>query len=287
VSDFKLNPELVKAGFQLVKPTEHRRFIISSAARDKCGKTHFACTLPDPICYFNLDFGDEGVLDKLVRPPFLKRIARVNIQIPATKSTKERVSNEHQQKYVRLWETFNEQFLMACDSGSFRTVVVDTHDEAWALLRLARFGKLEQIMPEQYGPVNAEFSELSYYPRTKPGLNAVYIHKMGKQYTADKKDSTGKRVRGEWNGEWEAKGFNTMSYIATLNIEHGRYLKSDGTKGFCVKIVNSRDNPELDGTTFTDGEPLPNPKGPVIDISCTFPFIASQVMEGTAEEDWQ
>ena len=64
-----------------------------------------------------------------------------------------------------------------------RTISVDTATELWELLRMARFGKLTQVMPYQYGPVNAEFRSLirMAYASDK---NLILLHKMRKVYKA-------------------------------------------------------------------------------------------------------
>ncbi len=48
----------------------------------------------------------------------------------------------------------------ALESKEIKSIVIDTASEAWELVRLARFGKLTQVMPQHYGPVNTEFRDM-------------------------------------------------------------------------------------------------------------------------------
>ena len=57
-----------EAGFHKAETIEtHKRLIVSIAALEKCGKTHFALTAPGPIAYFNFDIGVEGVIGKFCK----------------------------------------------------------------------------------------------------------------------------------------------------------------------------------------------------------------------------
>jgi hypothetical protein len=40
------------------------RLIASVSGKEKTGKTHFALTAPEPIIFFNIDVGTEGVVGK-------------------------------------------------------------------------------------------------------------------------------------------------------------------------------------------------------------------------------
>lgn len=268
-SIFKLKPELIKGGFKVVKPNVNPRLIISSSAHEKCGKTHWAIQAPGPVAYFNSDRGDEGVVDKLSAG---LDIAQYDIIIPPPKRGDSEESKKS--KYSKIWDDFAEHFRLACESGQFRTLVVDTHGEMWGLVRLARFGKLEKVLPEHYPPVTAEFVELSQYPKSFRGLNAIYIHKLGKQYTAGK---DGKR--GEWNGAWESKSCGDLKYVANVNIEHFRYTRDDRPDpGFALKVINNRLRPELDGTVYDDS---------IDQEFMTFKALARDIYPDTPDTYWE
>lgn len=270
---------LLKAGFSLVRSVPRRRLIISSqgvaTARnsngEKCGKTDWACRwAPEPICYFNTDQGDEGVVDKIAA--FGRRIVKYDVLVRPGKA---------QDAYLKLWDKFEEDFRLACSSKYFRTVVVDTHGDLWKLLRLAKFGKLAQVPPEKYDEVNAVFEEISNFPKAPEcgDLNAIYTHKLSKEYSAGGKDKvTGKRERGEWTGGYERKGYSNIGAIAQVNLENYRYPREGLTPGFGIRIINNRLNPECDELELDDS----------IDSSLmSFQQLALELFPGTQEKDWK
>lgn len=261
---FRLPPALAAAGFSLIRPNVNRRLIVNSRGHDKCGKTYWACRAPSPICYINTDQGQEGVLDELVRKGLTCGAQFDVILKPGRKKD----------EYEKTWDKFEAAFKTACESKVFRTIVIDTHTELWALLRLARFGKLSQVLPEHYAPVNSEFEEFTNYPKQFQGLNAVYIHKMSKEYKGGK-DASGKKERSEWTGNYERRGYNGMDYIAAVNLEHFRYTRMDETRGFGIRVLNNRLNPECDGLEFTD------------ELDTSFAFLATQLFPDTTEDDWK
>jgi hypothetical protein len=276
---------LLRAGFSLVRSTPRRRLIISSqgvaTARnpngEKCGKTDWACRwAPEPICYFNLDRGEEGVVDKLAS--YGRRIVKYDVVIPNDTTRDEAKKKE---VYSKIWDKFEEDFKLACVSKYFRTVVGDTWGELWRLLRLAKFGKVKQVAPENYDEVNALFEEISNYPKSPEcgDLNAIYIHKLGKEYSAGGRDkATGKRERGEWTGGYERKGYSNIGAIAQVNLEHYRYPREGSTPGFGIRVINNRLNPECDDVELDDS----------IDSSLmSFQQLAMELFPGTVEKDWR
>lgn len=260
MGNVQLNKELLGMGFSLVKKNADPRAIIASHAHDKCGKTHWAASAKGPVCFFNLDQGDEGVVDKLAS--LGKDIVIKTIKFPKPKMGEK--AEERVKRYEPIYDDFRDSWYKACESKLFNTVVTDTHSHVNELLRLARFGKLEQVVPEAYGPVNAEFEELSNYPKQFPGLNAIYIHKLGKKYVK----APGQK-RGEWDGTYERKGYSGMNYVAQVNLEH--YRTEGG--GFGIRIVNNRFQSSLDGMELEDE-------------MCTFQFLMTQLFPDTVEEEW-
>lgn len=261
-------PELAKLGLRRVVSNPHKRMIISSRAHDKTGKTHFAMTAPGPIYYAGTEDGDEGVVDRLAET-LQKVVVQKDFTIPPNKKDKG--------LYEKIWDEFASTWVAVCDSKKFRTLVVDNTGDLWALIRLARFGKLTQVMPENYGPVTAEFEELMNYPKKFPNLNVVYIHRLTKEYKPGKDGNK----RGEWTGQYEMKGCNSMPYLVQVNIEHFRYLRDDNKRGFGIRIINSRLNGSTDGVELTD-----NFEGLGIDM-CNFQSLGVTMFPESTEDDWK
>jgi hypothetical protein len=193
------------------------RLIVSVSGMEKQGKTHFALTAPDPMALFDMDMGLEGVVQKFSK----KTIWTADYKI---------IPNDPNSWEV-TWEKLRSSYKQVLTNQAIRTVVVDTATEQWELLRLARFGKLTQVMPHNYGPVNAEYREMirQAYLSDK---NLVLIHKMKNEYLNDKR--TGRKERA---------GFADTAFLVQMNVEVWR--DADGVFG--LTIVDSRQNPDLCG----------------------------------------
>ena len=140
-----------------------------------------------------------------------------------------------------------------------RSIVWDTATEVWELIRLARFGKLAQVLPVQYGPVNAEMRGLirTAYDSNK---NFVMLHKMKAEYINDRR-----------TGKYERAGFGDSEYLVQVNL---RTTYDPEERTFGIEILNCRQNMTLCNQAFAG------------DL-CSFPMLAIQIIEGTALEDWE
>lgn len=256
---FILTKEMVELGFHEMPTETTPRLMISTEAHEKCGKTHFMMSAPEPIFFLNFDEGYEGVAKKFRH----KRIVKADCIVKPGKGKTE---------YEKQWKKAKEAFILACDSKRFRTVVVDVADEMWELIRLAEFGKLTQVLPENYGPVNAEFEELMNFPKSYPGLNAIYAHKVGKEYA--KKNPADKR--GDWTGKYERKGYKNMGYLVQVNLEHYRFT-GDGKTAFGIRVKNNRIDPQaFDGLELTTEE-----------TNCDFAALAQEFFPEADKSLWR
>ena len=197
--------KMKKAGFIEAKDREVLpRIILSIAGLEKQGKTHFALTAPGPIAMFSTDIGEEGVVTKFTddKDVYIMSVARVDEDDP------EQAEDEY--------ERFHKAYISMLRGNDVRTIILDTATEIWELLRMARFGKLTQVMPYQYGPVNAEYRALirEAYNYDK---NLILLHKMKAQYINDKR-----------TGEWERAGFGDTGFLVQVNAQIYRYSPADG-----------------------------------------------------------
>ena len=209
---------LPNTNFKKADDSVKHRLIASISAVEKQGKTHFALTAPGPIALFDFDNGLEGVLHKFSKK---KEIMVSEYKIGNAQT---------QETYIPVWDRFKREFLATMRPGNgVRTVIVDTATEAWELIRLARFGKLDQVLPRYYGPLNAEFKELIRIAYTSD-KNLLLLHKMKAEYINDK--STGKMTRAGWGD---------TGYFVQVNLE----LWRDPDDGFTALVRDCRQNSEL------------------------------------------
>lgn len=228
--------------FRRVQRVVKRRLIVSVQGMPKQGKTHFSCTAPGPIAFLNFDMGDEGVVDAKF-PEKDIHIADYRVAFPY-----------EQPKADAAYKQFVNDYKAALGSD-MRSVIIDTAVELWELERLAKLGKLSNVMPLQYGPVNKEYQELirkAYDSDT----NLILIHKLRKRYVND-----------QWDGSWERGGFHDTGYLVQASVE---CYKEDGI--WKLKVLESRQNPKADGVV------IENP---------TFAKLGMLIFPDSKEEDWQ
>jgi hypothetical protein len=235
----------IKAGSDTVK-----RLIMSIDGLEKNGKNHFAFTAPGPLAVISLDNGLDGVVQKFQRE---KEIYVAQYRSPIqTGATAQDVSNSAQ----ATWKGIATDYLEALETKEMRSVILDTGTEMWETLRLARFGKLTQVMPHHYGPVNAEWRDVvrQAYDHDK---HVLYLHKLKDDYVNDKR-----------TGEYKRSGMSDMGFLVQVA---GRCWKdpkvTEVPDKFHFTISDCRFNPELEGLDFAGEE-------------CNFPFVASYVLYG-------
>jgi hypothetical protein len=275
----KLSKELIAAGFSTPKDTPCRRLVIATVgmaspatpAGEKTGKTHWALHGPQPVMVLATDTGTEEVARKCQaegREVYVKQIDPPIV--PADASVKERAK-----LYEPVWASAKEAFYSAIEDRGVRTLVVDTFTELWEICRLCRFGKLAQVLPTDYGPVNAEFRELIQHTKKRDDLVVILLHKNKKEYMSK---TTAKGTMDSWTGKWERAGFGDTSFLADINAVNYYYRREleDGTwdKGFGLRVLNSRQEMmDLEGMEL---------EGPMN----TFQMLATLAFPGTTEEEW-
>jgi hypothetical protein len=250
-------------------PPRHLIAAIDGLPRE--GRTHLSLTAPYPLAYMQMDPGGDDVLHKfLPGGEFHRKGSKMfhsayYVDVPPGLSPLE-VSKIAD----RIWMRSAKDFEVALPE--MRTIVVDTCSEWFTCLKLARFGKLTQVMPEDYGPVYAEFRRL-IRKAYQHECNVLLLHKLKEEYTRDEKytnaSGQARRVPGKKTGNLVREGWNGLKY--EVQIEARAFKDED--REFNLEIVNCRQNPKL------DGEVLPQ-------ALCNFQNLAMAVYPGTKKADW-
>jgi len=244
-----LNNRLKKQGFISAKDRDViERIIMSIDGLEKQGKTHFALTAPGPIAMFSTDIGEEGVVSKFEDK---------DIWIMSIDKVGEDSAEEAPKEYAR----FHKAYTSMLRGDDVRTIILDTATEIWEILRMARFGRLTQVMPYQYGPVNAEYRALirGAYNYNK---NLILLHKMKPKYVNDKRTS-----------EYERAGFSDTGFLVQVNTQIYRYSPEDGGE-FVLYVKDCRQEASLAGEEF-------------VGSMCNFPFLASMILPNISYENWE
>jgi len=231
-----------------------RRLVVALDGLEKSGKNHFAFTAPAPLAVISTDVGTEGVIQKFQG---LKEmwVSERKWSPPRRKDNLEEAAAAGR----RVWDALVEDYLVAMKRA--RSIVWDTGTEFWEVLRVARFGKLDQVKPHHYGPVNAEYRELLRMAYDSDHTNLIILHKRKDEY-----------VNNEYTGGTRRAGFADTGFLVQVN---GTTWRGEGEVPDCfhMTIADCRHDPALAGVDLS-GEDF------------TFARLATLVLPETSEDDW-
>lgn len=224
------------------------RLVLSVEGPGKVGKTTFSLSSDrEPILYINANQGDEGVIDKYIGGRGIWRM-----DMPRGRFLVDQLGNDQASKEAgEAWKKFSKGYKKVVGSGG--TVILDTGGEMWELLRLYRFGKLDQVKPHHYAPVNAEYEAIFALALDQPDLTLIAIHELKDQYINEK--FTGKRIRSS---------YKRVEYLCQVLVE----LYKTGTgpdRVYGCRIMECRHSPEVEGMEL-EGD------------MCTFPMLRDLVL---------
>lgn len=224
------------------------------------GRTHLALTAPGPIAIFYCSEKVPGLAEK-VRKATGKRIRGHNFDVPQpyVVGRDDRNKEMAAQAWAKMKAKWTESFTWA------RTIILDTHTDAWELLRVARFGDIKPgggRVDTNYGPVNAEFKSLFSPIRRQEETNIIIIGKTGDEY----KDTSG---IGQKTGKTIPRGMKEVPFMSEVIV---RTHHKPG-ENFRAVIEKGWFNAESETTEFEDDE-------------ITFGDIMSLVT-GTKAKEWE
>jgi hypothetical protein len=185
----------------------------------------------------------EGVVGKFQKQD--KRIMVYDVRVPKENADKD--------VYLPMWENLKSRIKKAYTLRT-GTVVWDTCSEIYELARLAKFGKLTQVMPHNYVEVNNEWRELLRLAYDS-SMNSIFIHKMKPVW-----------INNARTKDFEPTGFGEMDYLSQINLISYRENGDDGPE-FSIFIKDCRQNPTVGGQTLD---------GPL----CNFEMLLSMVHDG-------
>lgn len=226
-------------GFFPVQPsTAKRRMIVSLYGPQKSGKNHLAFTAPGPFGFHSFDYGDEGMIEKFVAgtvtgcPPIKVDKAEyvVDIQEGAT-------PQEVTDKTTPAWQSFMANYRIGL--VKYRTSIIDTGTDAYEMVRMSHFGKLTQVMPHHYAPVNAEFKSLFRQAYSAEGKNLIILARHKEEWLNSIVQGKEKGVK---TGRMIYAGYKDTPYEVQIHIR--TFKDSDG---FGAEILDCRQNPDIEG----------------------------------------
>jgi hypothetical protein len=243
----------------LVTETKPKGILISIDGLQKCGKTEFGLSLPDPLFILNLNLGLDGVIEKHVKAG--RTLYAKDIQIPYTTSLPGQNFTILSQAASEKWKEAILTIQEAIREPSVKSIFIDTGSELWDLLRIARLGKLAQVLPVQYAAVNAEFRQLLQILLVCK-KNVVLSHKVKPEYVNDQKTN-----------RFERAGFGDVGFDVQVELRAERDSKRDGDDQFGATFVDCRANRNLKGTLLTGKD-------------MNFLKVVSLIYPESTEKDW-
>jgi len=247
------------------------RLVLSLEGRHRSGKTHFALTAPKPLVYFPFDRGlsQDFVVSKfsadgggIYVPP--EDFCLPPVPYPLDKDDLDKYRKKMAREAQLVWTRFMQSWERALEGA--KTIVIDTASEQWELLRLARFGKLTQVMPHHYTEVNSEYKSLLNMIN-ESDANLILIHQLKEEWQ-DRVDASGQK-KGSKTGQWVRAGFTKIDYLlhSTLRLA----CSPDGD--FSAEVMDCHQNTDLMGDVLD---------GPM----CSFPMFACQVFPDSDPDEW-
>lgn len=243
-------------GFTIANQKPKYRLILSLEGVEKTGKNHMAFGAPGDVYFHSFDFGDEGVIQKFQND---KKIWKAEYKLKVQPGTAIQDASDTARP---VWERFVQNFREGLQKG--RTTIVDTGTEAYEVLRMAEFGRLTQVMPHHYGPVNQAMKDL-WRSAYDSDSNLIMLHRMKEEW--ETKTVNGKET-GNKTGRWVMAGYSGTYFEAQVCA---RCFKEDGQ--FKLHVFDCRQNPDVEGMVL-EGEML------------SFPMLGQLVFPDSSEEDW-
>lgn len=250
-------------------PTPHR-LVVGIDGLEKVGKSQFALSAPGPMAYQNLDIGLEGVIQKHQTS---KEIWLAEYGILVEKGDDQQaLMLKAAPEFERFVKDWRETVIPGFKSGKLRTGVWDTGTELWELQRMARLGKLTQVMPHHYTALNSEYTNLVREVFETSG-NLIILHKLKQQWT---ENALGKATK---SGNYDRSGFSGTGFLVQVNATVWRErldtdtAVSGPTGPFHLTVRDCRQNPALAGLDL-------------VDEMATFPWLAVNVYPDTDLDDW-
>ena len=241
-----------------VDRSENYNLIVSSEGIGGSGKSHFACTAPDPICFHLFD---PGGLRGLVKNDLFKK---KDIKVIQYNFNPGKLDEGDRPKAAQeALEQFQENQELALRNA--RTIVFDKEDHVWEMLRYA---KLEAVSdrPSNYYELNLEYRGW-FHDAEMAGVNFIVIRGMKEKWGKTGSNKEGKTTFGSL-GELEPRGQKEVPELVQVVLRH----RWDAEVGDFVTTIHEKcrvgNAKELIGTEH---------------VGLTFPELGQLVYPETAE----
>lgn len=265
--------ELQKFGLSNARKPRARRLIACCTGETGTGKTDLALrTMPRPLLVVNIDrnlepleeryFGQDDILIKDIRLP-------------------RKVDQDKDQK---VWDEFRELYEIAVGKRLVRSVMIDTLDATYDLLRRAKLGTLDfgEAPQSAFSTVNSSMKWIHSFAKDND-VNLLCTHRPKDEYLTvigrngrKTGQASGKRKRAGWkDAEFEAQVCFELS--KRDRDEEGNPIS--GLDRYVLTFQKCTANPEI--------EEEDNPCHTLTGADITWANIGVLAQPWTTTEDWQ
>ena len=229
------------------------------------GKSTLALTAPGPIAYMHAAEKIVGIVEPFARK---KDVRLYNFGATFPGGNPQATAKAANEVWMRMCEAWYDAY------GWARTIVWDTHDEGWELIRLARFGGLKPTggrVDANYGPVNAEFKALFKRFREQDRANVILIGHTKDEYVKSK-TTGGSEGMGQRTGNTIVAGQKDVVKSCDVSVRMRKDFDDDGSLKFFARIEKGWMNAQVEGIELEDD-------------MATFSEIMS-IVTGLEAEEW-
>jgi hypothetical protein len=225
--------------------------------------------------HLDLDEGSEDVNDQIVKQLGRDDIITIPIRTPVFNAKDTDQVKALQGFASDAWNVLYHSMTEAVTCG-FRSIVLDTGDEAWRILRMGLFGKLAGVKQMDYDVPNLMMTKFLRLPQ-EHGINFFCTHKVSEtwvteKYRTDKGEEKERRVP---SGMFAREGFKDTDYIFRVDIEHMNKPGPDGLGlEFGFRVLRCTANSSITGMEFWGDD-------------ATVPMLGQVVYEASSESDWE
>ena len=206
--------------------------VVSVSGIPKTGKTHFACTFPEPIKLFSFDRGAARVLRNLPD----RKVDVESITLPIIEDTTDTWA-------LPIWESFYAKYKETVAEGKYQTIILDTATAVEEVLRQAVLEYAQELAAEknrnkqrlattEYLSRNLKMSAI-FDQAKDAGINLVVIQYLRERWV--KKPGTD---QFEPTGEMIIDGWARTEGQADINIE----MTTKDKAGKTVMIATIKSN---------------------------------------------
>lgn len=206
--------------------------VVSITAPPKAGKTHLACTFPDPIKIYSFERGARFVASKFKN----KRIDVFEFELPIVEDT---VVAEHYA--TPIWEQFEKEYKKDVEADVYKTLVFDPATIVWAFCRQAITEEMnrKKILQVEYAKPNLKMASLFSRARIG-GKNLVTIQYITDEY-----------LKGEATGNKKMDGWKYTEGEADVLLEMMQ-IRQGNTTVMKTTIKDNRFDRSVNGKTLID-----------------------------------